>query len=110
MSKTLEELRFVDVGRLVWAGFIALCVKCPSLVLARVRKLTLKSVEVGICQTSIDEEFTHVVRLVPNLKELWVVNMGLSERDVLLRTWRAGNGKTWSKLSEVWIDGAMVSR
>ena len=110
MSKTLEELRFVDIGRLVWAGFIALCMKCPSLVLAHVRKLTLKSVEVGISQTSIDEEFTHLVHLVPNLTELWVVNMGLSERDVLLGMWRGGKGKTWSKLSEFWIDGVMVSQ
>ena len=82
----------------------------PFLVLARVRKLTLKSVEVGISQTSIDEEFTHLVRLVPNLKELWVVNMGLSEREVLLGMWRGGNGKAWSKLSEVCIDGVIVSR
>lgn len=110
MSNTLQELRFVDIGRLVWAGFIALCMKHLSLLLARVEKLTLKSVEVGISQTSIGEEVTHLMRLVPNLKELWVANMGPSERDVLLGTWRGGNGKTWSKLSEIWIDGMMVSR
>lgn len=110
MSKSLEELRFVDIGRLVWAGFIALCMIRPSLVLARVRKLTLTSVEMGISQTSIDKEFTHLVRLVPNLKELWVVGMSPSEREVLLRTWRGGNGKTWFNLSDVWIDGVMVSR
>lgn len=110
MSKTLQELRFVDIGRLVWAGFVALCMIRPPLVLARVRKLTLKSVEVGVSQTSIDKEFTHLVRLVPNLTELWVVDMGPSERDALLRTWRGGNGKTWPKLSEIWMDGVMVIR
>jgi hypothetical protein len=110
MSKTLQELRFIDIGRLVWAGFIALCMLHPSLVLARVRKLTLKSVEVGVSRAPIDEEFTHLVRLVPNLKELWVVNVGPSERDALLGKWRGGSGKTWSNLSEVWIDGVMVGR